>query len=628
MRPFLAAILCFLFCSAASAQAAGPVHLELSVPRGKTTFQIGERIELILQFSVSAAGYFVDKTTTEPASPIDTIVVSPMTGVFPWLADQARGRPYVPDYSAMWPLMENKPTTLILPLNAVYRFDAPGHYTVHVVTKRVTGLTLTSNDISVDIESMSDAEDATRAAELEQQIRAARDRNQAQLLASDLDWLTGDGSTRVKLSLFLHPKVFYPFGVDVTKGLWIARNRALVVAELERALADPGIPLQAGSSLLGTAIALKARLQVPFNPTAPAEPLPTAQIEREYLDLIATTLNQRSGESLVTAARTLFADFVARKDTSGEGFATVREILITHFSEVNEFNVDTLLNQYGGYLKDSRLVPALENILRTQHNSTMGGERAAALAQLIKIGPQDLRSLISDEVCAVHPVRADVLQNAPFDSLPESDECLKQQIRVAAGAGKTAMLALQFKTQAAARFATNAIYDDLYTLYEDSSARWDDQSRGGLLAYFMRWDAARGRVLLEAALPADAEIPNSAISFSMFNAYYSAALDAFLRERLTTGPPGQAEHAAYGMSQHGPAQDQEILRQRLDRWRAQWADKDIPKTEGRLETALVESVTFGKNWRMPDAEASALRRGCLSAECQLQFRVRQSQTPE
>jgi hypothetical protein len=623
MRSFLAAILCTLFCGAASAQAAGPVHLELSVPRGKTTFQIGERIELILQFSVSAAGHFLDKTTTEPASPIDTIVVSPMTGVVPWLADQARGRPYVPDYSAMWPLMENKATILSLPLNAVYRFDAPGHYTIHVVTKRVTGLTLTSNDISVDIGPMSDAEDANRAAELEQQIRAARDRNQAQLLAYDLDWLTGDGSTRVKLSLFLHPKVFYPFGVDVTKGLWIARNRALVVAELEHALADPAMPLQAGSSLLGTAIALKARLQVPFNPAAPAEPLPTAQIEREYLDLIATTLNQRSGESLVTAARTLFADYVARKDTSGEGFATVREILITHFSEVNEFNVDTLLNRYGDYLKDSRLVPSLENILRTQHKPTMGPERDAVLAQLIKIAPQELRSFITDEVCAVHPVRPDILQAASFDTLPETNECLNGQIHAAAASAKASMLALQFKTQLAARFATIAVYDDLYALYETSSATWDDQSRGGLLGYFMRWDAARGRILLEAALPASADKFNSSITFGLFKGYYSAALNDFLRERLASGPAGQAEVSAYGMSDFGPAENQQILRQRLDLWRTTWTGKDIPAAEGRLEMQLVLSAISGKQWRVPDLEAAALRQSCISTECRAFFRIGQ-----
>jgi hypothetical protein len=632
MRQFLAMTLGALICSVASAQTSGPVRVDLSLAGGKTLYRIGEPIVLSLEFTASEAGFSLNGTTTDPASPVDKLVLSPTTGVFPWLDEQARGHRYGPDYASITTLEVNKPAMVGLTLNGVYRFDEPGHYKVHVVTNRVSSGDLlhsqllgplTSNEVEFDVAAMSDADEAARAAALEKQIREATNMQQAQSFAEELDWLTGDASTRVKLSLYLRPKTFDPFGVDVTCGLWMARNRGLVVAELERALADPMDPLSAGSSLLGTTVALKARLAVPFDPAEPGKALPTEQIENEYLHQMAAMLSQRKGEPLVTAAQTVFTRLAQRKETRGNDFAAAREVLITHFAQVNEYSVDWLLNSYGTYLQDPRIVPALESILQTQKDPEMNGERAAVVAQLIKLAPQNVRSFVIEEVCANHRVMLKSIQNAPFDVLPETDECLKEQIHAASGNAKHGGVDLQLKTALAARFATNAIYDDFLGLYEKSSANWDGQARGGMLAYLMRWDGSRALPLLEAALPLSAEQLEPNISFALFRAYYSSGLDAFLRVRLATGPPEQAGMAAFEMSQNGPAEDQDILRQRLDRWRTQWSGKDIPDAEGKLEGELVQAVILGKEWQMPDTPASALRESCLSSVCRSRFQARQ-----
>lgn len=632
MRQFLILMLNVLFCGAASAQTAGPVRVELSLSGGKTTYRIGEPILLDLAFTAIEPGFSLNTTTTEPAAPIDTLILSPTAGVFPWLADQARGSRYGPDYAGITPLEVNKAETVGLSLNSVYRFDVPGHYKVHVATNRVGAGdlpnrqplgALTSNEVGFDVEAMSDAEDATRAGALESQIRAARDRSQAQSLADELDWLTGDASTRAKLSLFLHPKTFYPFAVDVTRGLWVARNRALVVTELERALGDPAQALSVTSSLLPTAVALKARLAVPFDPAAPGKALPTEQIESQYLKQIAATLPRRTGEPLVTAALTLFVQLAQRKETAGPDFNAAREVLVTHFADTNEYNVDWLLNTYGSYLQDTRIVPALENILETQRKPILVGERAAVFVQLIKLAPQDVKPFLIKEVCTSPSVRLDAIRNAPFDTLPEIDACLKDQIYSAAANAQQRRQDLQQKTSFAARFATNAIYDNLLSLYEKSGADWDGQARGGILAYFMRWDAKRALPLLEAALPLNTEFFDPNISFALFKAYYSGGLDAFLRARLAAGPPAQAAEAAYQLSQHGPGEVQDVLHQRLDRWRSQWLGKDIPQAEGKLEVELVQAVIRGKEWQMSDTEASTLRESCISLPCKSRFSERQ-----
>ena len=490
MPQLLALLLNVLFSVSASGQTAPPVRLELLLPQGKTTFRSGEPILLELSFTATEPGYSLNTTTTDPASPVDTLVLSPTEGVFPWLDDQARGNRYSPDYAGITSLEVNKPETVHLPLNSVYRFDSPGHYTVHVVTRRVGAgdlpnrqplAALASNEVSFDIQAMSDADDAARAASLETQIRQATDRSHAQELAEELDWLTGDASTQVKLSLFLHPKTFYPFAVNVNRGLWLARNRAMVVAALERALSDPAQPLSAGFSVLSTAVELKARLQVPYDSAPPGKPLPTEQIEGEYLRRIAATLPERAGESLVNAALTLFTRLAQRKDTAGPEFSAAREALVTHFADVNEFNVDWLLNTYGSYLQDTRMIPALQNILQTQSKPVLNGERAAALAQLIKLGAQSVRPFVVQELCAAHSVRFDAIRNAPFDTLPEADECLKKEIQAEVANSGRRGVALQMKAVFAARFASKAIYDDLLALYTQFGSNLDGKRAGDSL---------------------------------------------------------------------------------------------------------------------------------------------------
>jgi hypothetical protein len=632
MRALLAAALGFLACSGAFAQTAGPLRVDLSLAEGKTTYRIGEPIILLLSFTADEPGYSFNGTTTQPPSPIDIVVLSPTAGVFPLLDDQARGHRYSPDYASIKDMEVNKPLIARLTLNAVYRFDQPGHYKVHVTTNRVSRGNfpnlqqigpLTSNEVEFDIETMSGVDEAALAASLEKQIREANTLQQAQQFEEQLRWLTGDDATRAKLSLFLNEKTFYPFGVDVSQGLWIARNRPFVVAELERAISDPSQSLSSGFSLLGTAAALKARVMVPFDSSAPDKALPTEQIEAGYLHQVADSLPQRAGQPKVDAAVMVFTRLAQLQETKGADFAAAREILITRFAQVNEFSVDWLLNSYGTYLQDPRIVPALEAILQAQKDPVMNGENAAALAQLIKIAPQNVKSFVIQEVCANRPAIQKSFQDAPFDALPETDDCLKRQIHAAAADLEHARIDLQLKTALAARFATNAIYDDLFVLYEKSGAAWDGQARGGMLAYLMRWNVHRARPLLDAALPLSVEQFDPNISFSLFRAYYSSGLDAFLRERLGAGPADQAGMAAFEMSQFGPSDDQQILRNRLDLWRKQWSGKAIPVAEGKLEAELVQAIILGKEWSMADIPADALRESCISSVCRSRFQARQ-----
>ncbi|HEX7424047.1 MAG TPA: hypothetical protein VF311_09225 [Terriglobales bacterium] len=624
------AVLTWLLCVASVAVAQeGPVTARLALAEGKTSYHSGEPITLELVFNTTESGQNVNTTTTQLASPIDTILLSPVTGAFPWLADYSRGNRYSPDYAAIGDLKPGQPFTIPLPLNALYRFDQPGHYTVRVETWRVSsgGILantpagkLTTNEVEFDVELMSNAEEAEKAQQLESQIRSATDLRSAQRLAEQLQWLTGDPSTQVKLSLFLHPKTFHPFGVDVTFGLWNARNRTRVVTALEQAMVDPALPVD---SMLRLAVQLKARLAAPYDPQDPKRALPTEAIEQDYVRRIAATLPQRSGQGLTTTAITLLVSMAGRKQTETPEFAAVRETLVTHFAEINEYKVDWVLNGYGKYLDDARLIPALENRLRSLRNPMFSGSRAAMIQQLERLNALNKDLLVADICDPQMLTNFDVLRAAPFDSLSEVDACLREQLhQFAAGGGRNDTM-FQHKASLAARFGTAANVDDFYKLYSDSKASTgaapgalSGAARGAMLAYLARYDGRRARPLLEAAMPGDAPHLESNVSYALFRAYYSPALEEFLRVRLATGPAGQAGEAAWRMSEHGPADDADFIRKRLVMWRKQWSkSNEVPTEEAGLESELVNAILHGKSWKLSDAEDEEFRQGCVTDRC-------------
>jgi hypothetical protein len=372
MRSGLSLALILLSACAPFAQKNPDVQVRLSLANGKDFYRGGEPIVLELTFTARVLGYQINDVTTELASPVDQVLLSPAKGVYPWLDDYSRERRYFPDYETSNELQPGQPFTIELPLNALYRFDEPGRYTVHVVTSRVASgdllhpkpVALTSNDVSFDTVPMDDTDEAARAKHLESLIRSAPDLRTAQRYASQLQWLTGDPSTQVKLSLFLHPKEFYPFGVDVSYGLWVARNRAFVVSILEQAMSDPQQPIGPVTSVLQMAVALKSRLESPYDPASPIALPQASQIEDGYVRRIVATLPQREDANLASTAITLLISLVQRDKTDTPEFEAAREAIITHFADVNEYQVDWVLNGYGKYLEDTRMIPALENMLK------------------------------------------------------------------------------------------------------------------------------------------------------------------------------------------------------------------------------------------------------------------------
>ena len=468
---FAAGVVVLLLMVSSSFGQTNGVRVQLSLKDGKSSYRIGEPIVMDLEFAADESGYCVNGITTEPASPIDQITITPSDGVFNWLADSSRGHPYVPDYAITSKLDPGGPQHIPLLLNAVYRFDKPGNYTVRVSTARLLNPEnssqnkepLTSNDVSFTVTPMDEADEQAMVNHLMEKIRSAPNLRTAQEYVDKLTWRTGGPSTRAKIDLFFHPQVFEPFGTNVIPALWVARDRELIVKLFEQRMSDPSYSVE---DVLSLAAKMKVTLTIPPGPNAKqATEQAQEQFEREYLEKVAVTLPQRSGQSLTQTAETVLTSYARKNETYSPQFAAAQEVLITHFGDVNIWHKDWLLNAFGQYLADQRIVPALKNLLQEKLDDTFLGTKSAALKRLMELAPGEGRPYVVEAACNPDEnLQFEVMAKLPADSLPEVDNCLLNELQNLAGRrGK--QFPLGQKAMLAGRFATNSNYSQMLMLY-------------------------------------------------------------------------------------------------------------------------------------------------------------------
>jgi hypothetical protein len=637
-----------------SALGSEAVQVTLTLKDGKTTYRAGEPIILDLSFAENEPGHAIESGTTEPPSPIDEIVISPKEGVSRWLDDASGRHQYMPDAETSQQISPGEPSHILLPINSVYRIDKPGSYSAYVITHRVlsggsspierahnTTVGIRTNQVTFEVEPMSEADEQIVVDRLVGEIRPLvqrllqafstvaignvnaitegqrqdlrRDWRRGNDLANELSWLSGDPSTRAKVDMYLHPEVFGPFSGMVKQGLWISRNRPLVVTLLEQGMKDSPqavdiakLTAQMKASLAGRSVDDTDRIQ--------------RKLEVEELRGIAKTLPERTDQNLAETNTTLFMRLAEAKQTGTPEFAAAREFLITHFGEVSPWHIDVLLNVYGKYLSDTRLVPSLEDFLRDRQPPIFAGARNAVLRHLLLLAPsQDVRPFVAAAICDPESrMSFDILTKLPDAILPEVDQCLLQQItKLAASADRPAQMMLSLKTPLAGRFATSAIYPQMLVVYNQYGSKWQEDARGGMLAYLARYDEKGGLELLKQGIKLGTGQPINAV-MSLCKSFYSPAVNRFFEDQLQReDDPLAVSWAAWGLSEHGTARDQTLIRARLDRWRkSSWSQgKTIDPEQGRLEGDLVVALVHAKAWQIEEAEKDKLKQSCVTDEC-------------
>jgi hypothetical protein len=619
---------------------AGDVHVKLALVDNKTSFRAGDPIRLVLEFTADHEGYDVDTVTDKTSSPSDKVFISPDTGVFHWLDEYLSGSGSFRDYFTVQKL-SSTPTRVELILNYLVRFERPGRYSVKVRTSRVTQrkdlndraprpITLSSNEVSFDVQLMSEADEAKEVQRLSAALDVSRDVQSEEKLTQELLFLTGDTASREKVRRFLNAEDRSGnYFQNISLGLYNARNRALVFQSLEAALRDPNRPVSYG--LLATVTKLKLLRQneglarKPVAIVGMMDPFGDPQynaIQDAYVTELAAGLSKRAGKSQTITAMTILSRLSKTQQTAA--LNEVRQVLIQQFQDLHPFDQEYLLREYWDQLHDPSLLPSIKQMLSGKDKASKM-VHDTALKRLIEVAPDEARSFVIAEV--VDPtslVNFEILRSLGDPTLPETDAPLLEQIRRFSSSTRNYDVTyLKQKASLAARYATVGIYQSLMELYQQSAAKLPLESRACLLAYFARYNENEALPLIDQVLTGIE--PGQDFNFlpDLARLYYSDGIDGVLRKRLESDEPRAVSTAAYLMSKYGPAGDQQVIEARLERWRKEWGSRAAEaqaNLQGTAEREMVEALIRAKSWKASPERVKELEQGCVTDFCRQNFR--------
>ena len=458
------------------------VEVTLSTASGRSHFKAGEPLQLDIAFTARAGGVSLTTSGLEPGGSSDEFIVRAEDGGSGGArsADQARLMRLVSDAFTRQALPVGRTEHLRPYLNDWVSFDRPGRYTVELLTRR-TGFfqPRLSNRLSLQIDVPSPQEVAERARELATQLRANCGAGKAERSVRELGWL-GDAAIDAQLDALLNRDGANPCGVDVWRGLWLARDRGRVVQRLEQALDDPRQLLTARNNLLIELTRLRLSLESAEAPRW--ETLNQEAIRLGYVGRIADSLAGRSGEPLIDAAAVVLS---AYPPPDSAEFSSAATALLANFDAIDPYLLDGLLRGHGVELAGPELRAGLHRVLDRRRDVGRG----AALQTLGRLWPQDLAPYVLAEACAEHFVPWQSLAAFQPGTLPEADACLRRKLQVEA-ARQPRSYGLTMALQYVSRLASPALVPDVEGLL--SSLRTGEGSAlAAGLAYLVRWAPER-----------------------------------------------------------------------------------------------------------------------------------------
>lgn len=631
--------LLLLFISVASGQSAD-VRVKLSLVESKTSYRIGEPIKIALDFTADRDGYVVEHLSEGNQPSSDKIVISPDTGFTYWYAEYSDNFRYARDFFAVQKLT-GTPKRVEIVLNDSLRFDNPGRYTVSVTTKRVkaTGpdappdpLNLTTNQISFEVQPMSDEDEVKEVGRLSALLSTRQDRQAAEEIARQLSYLTGEPSTREKVRRFIIENE--AGNAHLYNGLFIARNRAFTLKLLESAMRDPNVPVT--SLMLSAALRLKMLLMYgvsdrPAGPVTyilqPNEDPRHRELRQGYVTELMGTLSKRSGDSLTTTASTIFAAIPQDSPSEKGRMREARDILVQQFDFLPASTQEWFLTMHGDQLRDPILIPSLKKLLNSSGPASFNLHQAA-LRQLLELAPDEARPYVIAEIRDPNSfLDVETLGKLKDESLPEVDVSLLDQLRTLTKSTQNRSLVLMgAKTELVARFATENIYRELMRLYREEGAKLARDARAGLLAYFAKYNEAEAMPLIEQEINIlkPGEYPQVLVDLT--NLHYSDAIGAFLKKLMETDNYAIAGTAAYLIGLHGSAGDEKLLEARLQRFREQWRERAAEadaQQQGQIERELVLGLVNFKSSKVSPERVRELQSSCVTTLCRQMVIARQ-----
>lgn len=644
------------------AVAANPpgISLTLSLPPGRTQFHQGEVIPLTATFvSRLPKAYQLD---TDPGSRdlnwnSDTFHVDAPTGAvdpLPVYYDHEFGMSYNGPGPSFQPLGAH-PITIHYTLNEWLRFDASGRYRVYLTSGRVAdaggrhqdiffsqGRAMASNAVELEIlpdDPNWDARTLQEALPLFN-TEGYNDRFQSarQAAVRTVRFLGTPDAARAMVARYRLITEFdswnSPSYYETRLGLFGFPQRALIIQEMARNIADPDFPVSPFflSDLAQTQfLAAYPQTIPPFVPHNPARDKERqALLQERGNDLAALTEQDRQelaaavpakrGRARAVSLYTLFdTDYTHLYMAAHRGLARA---LVPLFDQLPPEEQTYLLeDEDWREIRCPAMLPHLRRLYahpQTKEAYDAVSMRSLALRRLRELSPAEGRALLLTEIRSAQPRVDDItLCSLPDRTLPAFDFLLAANLekRLESGEGVSQSRLIE-------RYATPAILPRVKVLSRGGNVTSYCAIQSNLLAYFLRTDHAYGLKRMRKVLASRRGTGCYRSVLSDVAALASGPdVERLAVTHLHDPDPEVAVDAVKALGAYGSRAAEAPLWARMREWRRQWAgkagqieptDQNMAPVPGQLEFALTQALATAPGWLADRAKLQALRSLCVT----------------
>jgi len=617
-------------------------------------FQQGETITVELSFSTSKPNtYILDAATYDRSGRLDSDefvldrddeVVDPLYDYF-----HAEYGGFVGGGLRSIPDLTDKPYIIVADLNEWMRFDKPGQYRLYVVSSRVgrrggpsnvfsnDPLTVVSNVIQFEIVP---ADKKWAARELSQALVTLSENGPNRRPACRTIRFLGTAAAVVEMR-----KRFRDDDSDCEWqykfGLIGSPYRDLVLREMETGISSSDQAIT--SHYLNTLALLEFKRQAPPPPPYPEDndeqfKLWQKQMQRRrvaldevrlnYLRQLVMAIPQKQGSARATSLQTLLDHYSELGPKDAAQWPALLALIPEVFSRLPLDAQIRMLTYQWRPIASAAMLPVLRSILKNGDPKYPLVElRSIALRRLNELAPDEGRRLILDELRRLEPhVNQTVLRSLPDETLPELDSVLAtnlEQTRGPNSKGDTEVV-----SDLVERYATAAILPRVRTFYEEPGAgRWACNPQASMIAYFVRVDPLFAEESLRKAVAARGEGLSRcypSVLAWVARLRMSAEVEEIAIDALEDNEPEVVLHAAILLGEHGSADAEKALWQRMEKLHEAMQDRDMSKQNpetpsngdnegrGQIEQGLITALSTGRAWLLDPEKLKRLRDLCVT----------------
>jgi hypothetical protein len=631
-------------CSAAST--VRDVRFALALKDGRSVFQEGEIIPLVLSFTSSAKNrYWADDRNYDRSGrlAIECYCVEPEAP--DPLETYFRAGAFMGGGLGGMRELGGTPFTAQAELNE-WRRLRPSHYRAYAISYRVwrppDAREQTPYGRISEMVRSNAVEFEVRPAELgwqSEQLRSAvqtlagpslpEDARQA---ARRLRFLNTKESTRQLAKLFWGLNQQQPTGWDLMFGLYGSPYRQLAIDSMRAELAVPDHAIT--NEFLGALVNLQVSADASWDPPS-TDPAHAAEAQAFWERRHAHT------RELMKAASQMVVAAVSRKTgraraltlngllTAGEGEQSnaekIRPALIAAWADLPRETQRELIQYRWSLIAGPEMLPILRGIVAEPPppaHTDMVMTRDAALKHLYELDPAIARDAILRDLQNISAQPSlQVIKLLPSEDLALAIRPAVERIR--------SRDARELDYELVDRYADSSALGAVQSAFEEHLGKWACAPQSAMLRYFLRVDPAYGALQVAASLRArkdtgcyrfllqelGAELPNA----------QQSAIDA-----LDDPDPDVVQDAVLALGHRGSSEAEAALWARLERFHGEWAGREDQlrstpdyQSEGSrgaaLEQGLAYAIAKGTNWMSPPAKLAHLAQLLWTQANQLQI---------